>query len=174
MTNKPNLYVYCLNQDDPKKCTARKLQQFGLAKIVRHKAEVHKNAILLNPFATTVLTPLDSKYVAGFGVVSVDCSWKKVKEVFHWKFKGLNRRLPLLIPANPINYGHAGKLSSLEALAAAIYISGFKKFAEEVLSIYRWGEVFLTLNKEPLEDYSKAKSMEDILRLEQEYFPVNF
>lgn len=172
MKNKPDLYVYCLNQDDPKKCTARKLQHFGLAKMLKHRFEVPKKAILLNPFVATILTPLDREYIARFGVVSIDCSWKKVKEVFRWKFKGLNRRLPLLIPANPINYGHIGRLSSLEALAATLYISGFKSYAEEVLSIYKWGKVFLTLNKEPLEDYSKAKSIEEILRLEKEYFPI--
>ncbi|MGP3667111.1 MAG: DUF367 family protein [Candidatus Bathyarchaeota archaeon] len=172
MRSKPNLYVYCLNQDDPKKCTARKLQHFGLARVIKYKVEVPSKAILLNPFVDVVLTPLDREYVTRFGVVSIDCSWKKVKEVFHWRFKGLNRRLPLLIPANPVNYGHVGKLSSLEALAAALYISGFKKYAEEVVSIYKWGEVFLALNKELLEDYSTAKSVEDILRLEKEYFPV--
>jgi rRNA small subunit aminocarboxypropyltransferase len=48
---------------------------------------------------------------------------------------------------------------------------GFKEFASRTLSIYKWGETFLTLNYDPLEEYSKATTPEEILKTEASFFP---
>jgi len=167
---KVRLYVYCLGEDDPKKCTAIKLSRFGLAKKLKHRFEIPRKAIILNPFSDMMLTNADRGLAVKFGIVAVDCSWKKIEETFSKKFKGENRRLPMLVPANPVNYGHVGRLSSLEALTAALYILGFKIEAEKLLTLYKWGKTFLTLNQELLEAYSKAENLQEILELEKAVF----
>ena len=49
-----------------------------------------------------------------------------------------NKRLPLLIPVNPTNYGKVGVLSSVEALSAALFISGFNDLSLKILNIFKW------------------------------------
>jgi pre-rRNA-processing protein TSR3 len=86
------------------------------------------------------------------------------------KVKGENRRLPTLLAGNPTNYSIRGRLSTAEALAAALVITGFEKEAERLLAVFNWGNTFLTLNKEPLETYSRTLPAE-MSKQEQEYFP---
>jgi len=164
------LYIYHLHQDDPKKCTAIKLYKFKLVRLVKNPKLIPKFSIVLNPYASKILIPLDKKLIEDNGLIAIDCSWNKIHEAFKKHFKGINKRLPFLLAANPVNYGKLGKLSSAEALASALYIVNYKKEAEKILSLFKWGETFLTLNKNPLEDYSKAKCEEEILKLEKEYF----
>jgi hypothetical protein len=45
------LIVYHANQDDPKKCTAKKLHRFGFAVLQKNTQRLPSHAILLNPFA---------------------------------------------------------------------------------------------------------------------------
>ena len=88
----------------------------------------------------------------------MDCSWKKSEEIFARKFSGENRRLPPLLAGNPTNYGMLGMLSTVEALASALIITGFKKEGEKILSLFNWGSAFLSLNEEPLETYSRPEN----------------
>jgi len=113
---------------------------------------------------------MDRDRAERFGLVAIDCSWEKVDGVFTRGFPGLHRRLPLVLAANPTSYAQISKLSSLEALAASLFILGFRKRAEQALSLFKWGPTFYTLNKDPLGDYQKATSSEDINRIEHEYF----
>jgi pre-rRNA-processing protein TSR3 len=160
-----------MGQDDPTKCTARKMINMDLAKGVSRKFHASDKIIVLNPYATRTLSPPDSEAKA---VLAVDCSWNQAKEVFFRKLGGKHRRLPLLLAANPTNYSRASMLSSLEAVAATMYILGETKEAEEYLGIYKWGPTFLTLNQDPLEDYRKARTEGAVLRAEREYFPHLF
>lgn len=164
------LFVYEMKQDDPKKCTSRKLVRFGLAIPISRPYHIPRKAIMLNPFAKTVLLLKDKELAEGGGLAVVDCSWKKVKEAFSSRFKGINRRLPYLIAANPVHYGRLFELSSLEALAAALYIIGHKEHARRIVRIYKWGPVFLDLNENLLEEYTQAKSVEEIEEIEEAYF----
>lgn len=163
------LYVYHMHQDDPTKCTASKLLRAGMLKPLWRPSMIPYTALVLNPSAE-VLTKNDKQYVRN-GLVVIDCSWKRASEVFVKRFRGINRRLPMLLASNPTNYGILYTLSSVEALSAALFILGFRSEAEKLLSKFKWGQTFLDLNVNALEDYSKAEDAEAIAALEREYFP---
>jgi len=136
------------------------------------RGKIPKRGIVLNPKASNVFSPDDKPYLS-HGLVAIDCSWKRIDEAFSKRFRGLNRRLPLLIAANPINYGKISILSSAEALAAALYIADYVEESRKLISIFKWGSNFLELNKNPLEDYKLAKSPEEMIKIEREYFRIN-
>ncbi len=167
------LIIIQKSQDDPKKCTADKMGRFHLAEIVRGMNRVPYGAIILDPYAKDVLSPADAQAAAAHGLLGLDCSWEYAEQVFRReKTRRLSpRRLPCLLAANPVNYGKWCKLSTLEALAASLYILGEKEQAEAILRIFNWGKQFILLNKNPLEDYSKAKDAEEIKKIETEYAP---
>ena len=156
------LYILHLNQDDPKKCTAKKLGRFGYAKLYTNKNKIPNGSVVLSPFSNKVLFPGDRRTAERRGVTVVDCSWQHARETF-WSIHGNFRRLPFLVPVNPVNYGHPGKLSSAEAFAAALYILGQRAQAEKLMSIFKWGPNFFVMNKEPLDAYAKAKSRDDVI-----------
>jgi len=165
------VFIFHMKQDDPKKCTSAKLIRLHLAKPVFRLSNIPTKAILLNPAAEQILTRKDRMIVEKEGLVAVDCSWEKADQVFERSFPGINRRLPLLLAGNPTNYATLSKLSSLEALAAALYITGFKAQARRFLSIFKWGSTFSSLNEEPLDEYSKAEDLGKIVELERSFFP---
>ena len=68
--------------------------------------------------------------------------------------------------------GEAGKLSTIEALAAAVYLTGNQGQAIDLLSGFSWGERFLQLNKEPLDEYAAAKSSKELVELQFEFFDI--
>ncbi|HII23445.1 MAG TPA: DUF367 domain-containing protein [Candidatus Poseidoniaceae archaeon] len=81
--------------------------------------------------------------------------------------------LPLFLAANPVNWGKPGKLSTVEALAAATYLTGNKEQAISLLSAFRWGQRFIELNFEPLEEYSSAKTSKELVNLQFEFFEID-
>ena len=162
------LIVYHARQCAPKKCTALKLSRFSLVKLVHTPRAIPQSAVVLNPFAAQVLSRADGDAKA---LVALDCSWERAKEVFrNHRSRARHRSLPLLVAANPVNYGKIAKLSTAEALAAALYILGEREQAEALLSKFRWGHSFLELNRSLLEDYASASSIEDLLEVQREYF----
>ena len=162
------LYVLHLNQDSPKKCTAKKLARFGLVKLFKRPQEIPRGSIILSPFSRRALSPLDKRTAERRGITVVDCSWKNAREVF-WHLSGNFRRLPYLIAVNPTNFGHPYQLSSVEAFAAALYIIGYIGQAENLLNKFKWGPTFITVNKEPLRLYSGAKDPQEVLKYEREF-----
>ena len=102
--------------------------------------------------------------------MAIDCSWEKAQTELRRRIPGFARRLPTLLAANPTNYAKKHKLSSVEALAAAVYIMGRKEIADKLLSLFKWGNTFLTLNKELLEAYSSASSEEELSKIEGDFF----
>lgn len=165
------VYALEMGQDDPFKCTARKMVHMGLAKAVSRKFHASDATVVLNPYGHRTVSP-DDKGVKG--ILVVDCSWNQAQEVFFRKLGGKHRRLPVLLAANPTNYARAGMLSSVEAVGAAMYILGEVEEAKRYLSIYKWGPHFLTLNGEPLEAYRTARDESRVLQREREYFPQLF
>ena len=161
-----------MGQDDPTKCTARKMINMDLARGVGRKFHASDKIIVLNPYAHRVLSPPDKRMAKA--VLAIDCSWNQAQEVFFRKLGGKHRRLPTLLAANPTNYSRAGMLSSLEAVSATMYILGEVEEATRYLLIYKWGPDFLTLHQEPLEEYRRARTEGKVLKAEREYFPQVF
>jgi pre-rRNA-processing protein TSR3 len=104
------------------------------------------NSVILNPFAHKEISDLDRKAILKYGLIVIDCSWKNIISLSQLDFKNA-RKLPRLIAANPTNYGKWEKLSSAEALAAALYITKFLDLADLILSKFSWGKIFKDLNK---------------------------
>ena len=166
----PRVYVLQLRQDDPRKCTAAKLVKFRKARPLYKFRQVPRNSLLLNPFATNYLLNKDRVQVVTDGLVAVDCSWERAGVVFETHLPGRSKKLPTLLAANPVNYAKPGKLTSLEALAAGLYITGFQTDATQILSIFKWGPHFLTLNAQPLDAYSTAMNEAQLANAMSEYF----
>lgn len=166
----PEFYVLMLKQDDPHKCTAARLAKFGLAKALYKVKQIPRISLVLNPMASRILLPRDKNANDRSRVVAIDCSWEKAKAQFTRELPGSSRRLPTLLAANPTNYAKQHKLSSVEALAAASYILGFKDIAAHLLSTFKWGSTFITLNYELLENYALATSEMNLAEIESQYF----
>src|SRR5918993_1307543 len=64
-----------------------------------------------------------------------------------------------------------GRLSSVEALAGAFYILNEKELAIKMMDKFKWGHTFLQLNANLLDDYADAETEEQVVKLEEEYFP---
>lgn len=163
------LFAYCLKQCDPKKCTALKLARFGLVKSLFRLRSIPTRAISLNPFSEVAFSPADRSVAEEYGVLAVDCSWMRSEEAFAFNMRGKPRCLPYLIAANPVNYGHVGKLSTAEALAAALYIIGYESQAQHILSLWKWGPHFIETNREALDAYREAKDSVDVVRIQESF-----
>ncbi len=163
------VYVLHMNQDDPKKCTARKMARFGMAKMKKRPEAVPSGSIVLSPYSNRILSPADRQTALRRGLTVVDCSWKNAEEVFS-RIRGNFRRLPYLVPVNPTNYGHPGQLSSAEAVSAALYIMGEREQAERIMALFKWGPNFFVMNREPLSLYEKSENEKDVEKYEHEFF----
>ncbi|MHA1195678.1 MAG: DUF367 family protein [Promethearchaeota archaeon] len=150
--NKVKLYCIYYDECDRKKCTAYKLKKHGLIQFIDKNSTILKKAIILHPFSHKMLTINDREQIKKYGLIVIDCSWKRIFEERKF-FKGINRKLPPLIAANPINYGKWEKLSSVEAFAAALYITQFEDLADFLLSKFNWGSSFRTLNEKNFKKY---------------------
>jgi len=141
----PKIVCLHLNECDRKKCTALKLKKFDILKIVSDIKGKSRNYVILNPLSKETLNLNDRSIIKNYGLMVVDCSWKKI-----FNLKPLNlpnsRKLPSLIASNPVNYGKWEKLSSAEALAAALYITNYGEFADLILSKFSWGSEFKRIN----------------------------
>ncbi len=169
MESRVRIVVYQARQCDPKKCTALKLGRFGKVRIVSRIRFLPKRAIVLNPFSEIAFSPADRKRIEDFGLVGLDCSWEHAEEVLQKHVRGTSRCLPFLIAGNPVNYGLGTKLSTVEALAAALCIVGFDGEASGLLSIFKWGHTFLEINRERLESYATAKDSADVVRMQRHF-----
>jgi len=159
-------------QDDPKKCTAARLRKFGLVESLRNIRRVPISSIVLNPAAETRISRDDQLLVAEHGIVGLDCSWNRSEGIFSQKTPGIARRLPALLAGNPTNYSILGKLSTVEALAAALFITGFAEQADRILALFKWGPTFMALNREPLEAYAESPAS-NLETVESEFFDLN-
>ncbi len=168
------LHILHLNQDDPRKCTAKKLEHRNLAQIHERPQSLPRRGFLLHPEAQIPFSPLDDKLISmGGSIIALDCSWKNIGESFAGMRKLTNlewRRLPALLPANPVSWGKIGRLSSAEAIGATLAILGYWDQAKELMRPFNFGEQFLQLNMEPLLEYSQARSIDEIHSKECDFF----
>lgn len=159
-----DLLIYHAEQCDPKKCTGRKLARFKLARLTKRMNELRR-CLVLSPFSEKAISPADKEERC---LAALDCSWAHAEEVFaRQNLKA--RALPFLLAANPVNFGKPFQLSTVEALAAALFILGQKHKAEEILAKFSWGHVFLELNIEPLREYAAAKDSAEVVKIQMEY-----
>ena len=140
-----------------------------MVRVVHRVKLLPRGAVVLNPFSETAFSPADRERILHRGLAAVDCSWIHADEVFELRMRGASRCLPYLIAANPVNYGIPTKLSTVEALAAALYITNFKQEAENLLSIFKWGPQFLRLNQKILDSYTKAKDSSEVVELQKKF-----
>ncbi|WIV67804.1 DUF367 family protein [Natrialbaceae archaeon AArc-T1-2] len=159
-------HVYYEGDDDPEKCTARRLERFDRAILHRSMGQV-PYGVVLNPHAERALSPADEDEALGT-LVALDCSWESAEEAA-FSMPGEHRALPFLVAANPINYGRPFQLTTVEALAAALRIFGYPEEAEDLLEPFRWGETFLELNAEPLERYAACADSSEVVAVQDEY-----
>ena len=150
-----------LGQDNPRYNTIVKLARLGHLRLVER---IPPRSIVLNPLSPTPISASDRGIMEAYGLTVVDGSWRRIRPYF-LKARGLQRRLPLLLAANPVNYAKPFLLSSAEALAAALYIAGFSEQAERLLSTFKWGASFFQLNKRFLEAY-QGRTASEIVDIE--------
>lgn len=165
------IVVYHAAQCDPRKCSALKLRRHNLIRIVRRLNQLPRDAIILNPFSERAFSPADRLRVEAKGLAALDFSWEHAEKMKPFSKRRFSRCLPYLVAANPVNYGSPTKLSTVEALAAALYIVGFRQKAESLLSIFKWGPEFIRLNYERLESYTKAEDSNEILEIQRKFMP---
>lgn len=163
------IYAYLAGEDDPKKCTARKMIRFGFARHLRKLSEIPLPAIVLDPTSPKAVSLEDRNAVVGSGLVVLDMSWNKLERVPQSILSKTRRALPFLVAANPVNWGKAAQLSSVEAVAAALFIVGEKEHAATILAKFTWGIGFLQLNRELLERYSRALTSKEVVEIQSEY-----
>jgi pre-rRNA-processing protein TSR3 len=160
-----DLHVRYEGDDDPEKCSARKLARFDLATL-HHSARATPHGIVLDPHAERALSPTDRS--RSERLVALDCSWETA-EAEAFRLDGPHRALPFLVAANPVNYGTAFQLTTVEAFAGALCILGEREQAEELLGKFRWGHTFLELNEEPLRRYADCADSGEVVAVQEEY-----
>ena len=160
------VHVYYEGDDDPEKCTARRLERFDRA-IVHRTMRAVPYGVVLNPHAERALSPADRDAALGT-LVALDCSWESA-EAAAFSMPGEHRALPFLVAANPVNFGRPFRLTTVEALAGGLWILGESEQAHELLEPFRWGETFLELNSEPLTRYARCTDSTDVVAVQDDY-----
>jgi pre-rRNA-processing protein TSR3 len=159
------LLAYRDNSCDPWKCTVKKLQKADLIKIVTKIGNIPRNTLLLDPTSEKALSPADCPVKS---ITVLDCSWEVLDTGIVSRFR-IRRALPFLVAANPVRFGKPCTLSSMEALAAALYILGEEQQAREILAKVSWGIRFLEVNREPLGLYAKARDSSEVVKIQHQF-----
>lgn len=163
------IIVYHAKQCDPRKCSALKLKRHGFIRVVYRLRLLSRRAIVLNPFSEKAFSKADRERIEKKGLVALDYSWKCTEKAKLIPLFGESRGLPYLVAANPVNYGTPTKLSTVEALSAALYIIGYKEQAEQLLSIFKWGPEFIRLNQKLLDAYAQARNSTEVVELQKKF-----
>ncbi|MFW6384484.1 MAG: DUF367 family protein [Halodesulfurarchaeum sp.] len=160
-----DLHVRYEGDDDPQKCTAKKLDRFDLVSL--HATDrALPFGLVLDPFADTALSPADRELTDV--LVGMDSSWESASAE-RFDVEGVHRALPFLLAGNPVNYGNPYQLTTVEALAGALIILGERDQAQTLLSKFRWGQTFLDLNEEPLSRYDDCADSGEVVAVQNEY-----
>lgn len=162
--------VFHADECDKKKCTAIKLEKMGKCSLVYNINKIPSGALVLNPYSDKAVSYEDCKMVSRRGIVGLDCSWNEVsKSKKFFSLSKYHRSLPFLIATNPVNYGKPCILSTVEAIAATLYITRFKDEAKNLLDGFKWGHTFLELNHDLLEAYSEADSSKEVVEIQNDF-----
>jgi pre-rRNA-processing protein TSR3 len=170
--------LYHANQCDRRKCTGikiwqlykqKKLTYFKQMRFIKRITQIPRFSIILNPLAKEKVTITDNSILFRSGITILDCSWNQAEDLFSRDFPHL-RSLPRLIAANPVNYGKQAKLSSVEALAATLYLLNYVEKAENLLNYFHWGIQFFKLNQSLLTEYAACRTTDEVKEVEKQYF----
>ncbi len=175
MEDSVSIHAIWLAQDDVKKNTAVKLSRRDLLRLHKDFRRLPRRGILLNPLCGKVFGPEDHALLNSTTLVGLDCSWAQIDDsvaAVKKRTRLTSRMLPLLLAANPVNWGKASKLCTAEALAATLYLAGHIEHAELLLSSFNWGQGFIELNYEPLEAYRQATTSAELVQLQFEFFDI--
>jgi pre-rRNA-processing protein TSR3 len=170
------LFVLLAWEDHPKACTGRRLLRLGQAKALRLSVIRSRVPVLLDPRGSVPLSPVDRSIARERGLLVVDCSWNRLEARggFPARYPGLDRlphrRLPWLVAGNPQHYGRLGELTTAEAFAAALSILGETARARALLNSFAGGPAFFLLNAEPVASYQDARTPEEVVRREHDFF----
>jgi pre-rRNA-processing protein TSR3 len=129
------VYVVDLDGGDPKKCTGKRMEKFGLGKSVSVRG-VPPGAIVLSANGNQILSPADAKK-ARRGIAVLDMTWTNIDQEPHMRGV-LLRRLPYLLASNPVNWGKPWQLNSAEAVLASLLIMGFDEQADLFMPRFNW------------------------------------
>jgi len=170
------IVVYHAGQCDPKKCTTLKLKRHSLVHVVRQIRMLPKGAVVLNPLSKKAFSPEDRERIERSGLAALDCSWEHAHKILsaNLKLRRVSRCLPFLVAGNPVNYSLPTKLSTVEALSAALFIAGFREKAFRLLSLFKWGHTFIDLNQERLEAYAKARNSKQIVEIQKSFIVKHY
>ena len=160
------VYIVDLDQCDPRKCTGKRMEKFGLGKEI----PVHKvpgGSIVLSASGKQVLSPADAKK-ARRGLVVLDLTWTNIDQEPHMHGV-LLRRLPYLVASNPVNWGKPWRLNSAEAILASLLIMGMDEQADLFMPRFNWAPTFVEMNRSLLEAYRAAANAEEVERIQNEY-----
>jgi len=111
-----DLHVRYEGDDDPQKCTAKKLERFDLATLHATDRAV-PYGLVLDPFADKALSPADRDLTDV--LVGMDSSWESASAE-QFDIEGIHRALPFMLAGNPVNYGNPYQLTTVEAFAGAL------------------------------------------------------
>jgi len=170
------VHAIWLAQDDPKKNTAVRSAKRGDVVLHKDLRRVPRRGVLLDPLCGKVFGPEDHGLLEDGALVALDCSWAQIDgsvASIDRRTRLQHRMLPLLLAANPVNWGKPGRLSTIEALAATLVLAGHDEQAEHLLGCVRWGIRFLELNAEPLQAYASAGSSNELVNLQFEFFDID-
>ncbi len=172
------VHALWLAQDDPKKNTAVLAAKRGDVRLHKSIRTLPKRGVILEPLCGKVFGPEDHHVLLERhgALVGLDCSWAHIEESVASVMKQTRlepRMLPLLLAANPVNWGKPGKLTTAEALATILYLIGRREQAEDVLGAFRWGRRFFELNREPLDAYAQARTSAELVDLQFEFFDLD-
>lgn len=157
------LALWDFGQCDRKRCTGIRLVRHKMVREMRMKQRFA--GVCLSPLGRESVCKADAAYIAEHGLSVVDCSWNRIEETPIAKIRcGPPKLLPFLVAANPVNYGRPAKLTCAEALAAALYICGWKEQSREVMSKFKWGHAFFQINHEYLEAYCECENAEEVIQ----------
>jgi len=158
--------VVDLDQCDPKKCTAKRMEKFGLGKEVPLN-RVPPGSVVLSTEGDKTLSPADAEK-ARRGLVVLDLTWTNIADLPHVR-GGYARRLPYLIAANPVNFGKPWHLNSAEAVLASLIIMGFDDQAGLFIPRFNWAPTFVKMNEGLLEQYRNATDSDGVEAIQEAY-----
>lgn len=162
------LAMWDFGQCDIKRCTGRKLSRLGFLRELR--VQQRFGGIVLSPMGKKCVSREDRMLVKEKGLAVIDCSWARLNDVPFATIKcGAPRLMPWLVAANPVNYGRPCELSCVEALAGALYICGEEQACEVLLSKFKWGHGFLSLNREILDAYKACNTGAEVIKVQNDW-----